>query len=266
MTDPTASSGDSRPSTPGWVDRELGGATGRGVRIAVLDSGWNRDMNDSRIERGRGFADHHSPPRLRESSDDHDRIGHGTACTELILRVAPNATIVPLRVFGQYLETSVELLLAAIDWASRQSIPLINMSLGTIDGKYARPLYQACQRALERGSIAVAAGHGSAMSLPASFDCVIGVMPGRFGSPFEYRYVADNRLECEALGYGQSVRRPSGELSPVGGASFAAPNITGIVALILERCPSADLPTVRRLLASFSHDDDRFPVRGGFER
>ena len=92
---------------PEWFDKALANATGCGIGVAVIDSGWDRSIDDQRIRQGMSFVDPESPLSQRVGDDDHDRIGHGTACASLLLSVAPDAHVVPLRVFGDQLEWPV---------------------------------------------------------------------------------------------------------------------------------------------------------------
>jgi hypothetical protein len=159
----------------------------------------------------------------------------------------------PVRVFGGDLETSPGTLQAGILWAIEQGVQVINLSLGTTLEGTLHPLYAACERARRQGIIVVAAGHNSrSWSYPAIFENVIGVSAERFGSPYEYRYLPDEAMECQAWGVEQPVVWLRGERVVKHGTSFAAPNIAGIVALLLERHPGATLEQVRELLRRYA--------------
>ena len=241
------------PARPAWVDEVLGGATGKGVRIAVIDSGWDRTQSDPRVLPGVGLVDPADDFALLRSDDDHDLVGHGTACVDLILRIAPDAEIVPVKVFGKQLETSPGTLQAGLQYALDEGLHLVNMSLGTTLPRTLHPLYTLCEKARRAGAVVVAAGHnGRTWSYPAIFDPVIGVAAGRFESPYEFRYRPDEAFECEGWGLEIPVLWLNGERPVKHGTSFAAPNITGIVALILERFPGASLEEVRDLLRRFA--------------
>lgn len=234
---------------PAWVRDELGGATGKGIRIAVIDSGWDRTCPDPRVLPGVGLVDPADDLAMLRTDDDHDRVGHGTACINQILRIAPDARVHPVRVFGGDLETSPGTLQAGILWAIEQGVQVINLSLGTTLEGTLHPLYAACERARRQGIVVVAAGHNSrSWSYPAIFENVIGVSAERFESPYEYRYLPDEAMECQAWGVEQPVVWLRGEQVVKHGTSFAAPNIAGIVALFLERYPGATLEQVRELL------------------
>lgn len=238
---------------PQWVIDELQAPTGQGVRVGVIDSGWDRSLADPRIKKGIGFVDPIEELTLKQSEDDHDRIGHGTACADLILQIAPSAEIFPLRVFGHRLETSVPLLVAAINWAIAHRLQIVNLSLGTHLAEAVRPLYVACELARRNDLLIVAAAHLSkAESFPSIFENVISVTAGNFFNPFDYYYQKNEATECIAKGGEQMVLWLGGQRVPRQGTSFAAPHISGIVALFLERYPHARLEDIRELLAKYA--------------
>ena len=87
------------------ADAPFAEKTGRGVVIAVLDSGVHSGhphVGDALI--GRSFAD--SAP----SADFADRIGHGTAVAAAIREKAPGAEILAVKIFDRQLATNVNVL------------------------------------------------------------------------------------------------------------------------------------------------------------
>ncbi|HEU0014103.1 MAG TPA: S8 family serine peptidase [Longimicrobium sp.] len=245
---------EQEPDTvPAWVAEELGGATGRGIRVAVIDSGFDRSLDEPRVLKGVSFVDPADDFATLENDDDTDLLGHGTACADLVLRVAPDARVLPIRVFGKNLETSPSTLQAGLNRAIDSGVQVINVSLGTRLEGTLRPLYAACERAKRAGIVVVAAGHNANdWSYPAVFENVIGVAAGRFSSPYHFRYRPEHAMECEAWGVDQPVLLLGGGRAMRQGTSFAAPNVAGIVALILERHPGATLEEVREMLARFA--------------
>lgn len=241
---------------PEWVTRELGGPTGRGVRVGVIDSGWDRSLRDPRVLPGIGLIDPQNELALGRTDDDGDRNGHGTACADQVMRIAPQVQTVPVRVFGQGLDTSPAVLYEALRWAVEQRLDVVNVSLGTSLEETLYPLYVLCERARRNGTIVVAAGHNVRdWSYPAIFENVIGVDAAELDSPFTYRYRPDEAMECLAWGIHVPVRWLGGRRVPRSGTSFAAPQISGIVALFRERYPNATLEDVRELLARYAEPD-----------
>ncbi|HSU13173.1 S8 family peptidase [Longimicrobium sp.] len=243
---------------PAWVADGLGRPTGKGLRVAVIDSGWDRGCDDPRVLPGIGLVDPEDDLAMLRTDDDHDRVGHGTACIHQILRIAPDAEIIPVRVFGRELETSPGTLQAGILYAIERGVDVVNLSLGTTLEGTLHPLYAACEKARQQGMIIVAAGHNSRdWSYPAIFENVIGVSAARFESAYEYRYHPDEAMECQAWGVEQPVVWLRGQEQVKHGTSFAAPNITGIVCLLLERHPGAKLEEIRELLAQHALSVER---------
>jgi subtilisin family serine protease len=263
-TDPAPSSAACAPGLrPDWVTRELGSPTGRGVRVGIIDSGWDRSIHDPRVLPGIGLVDATDELVLGRSDDDRDRHGHGTACADQVMRIAPDVQVVPMRVFGRDLETSPSVLYEALRWAVDQAFDVINVSLGTNLPEALHPLYVLCEKARRGGMLIVAAGHNVRdWSYPAVFENVIGVDADRFASPFAYRYRPDEAMECVAWGVEVPVLWLGGERVPRSGTSFAAPQIAGIVSLFRERYPNATLEEVRELLARYATETEA-PAPGG---
>ena len=125
---------------------------------------------------GIGLVDPDDDLAYQKNDDDHDRVGHGTACVDLILRIAPDAVVVPVRVFGNQLETSPVTLQAGLQWALEQDLHVVNMSLGTTLPRMRDALYVLCEQARRSGTLVIAAGHNARTeSYPAMFENVIGV-------------------------------------------------------------------------------------------
>lgn len=237
---------------PRWVLDGLRGATGRGVRVAVVDSGWDPSVHDPRVGPGVGLVAPRDATSLPRGGDG-DVLGHGTACIHQVLRIAPDATVLPVRVFGARLECPAAALLAAIRWAVEERVDIVNLSLGTTRADLLRPLYAACEHARRAGTLVVAAGgNDGPATYPSVFEHVLGVEKGHFASPFHFRYRPGAALEVEAWGQRQPVIGLGGQVTLATGTSVAAPNVTGIVALLRERHPGAGVDEVRALLARYA--------------
>lgn len=231
----------------------FGNSTGRGVKVAVIDSGWNMNLVDSHIKKGIGLVDPTDELSLQKNDNYGDENGHGTAVTDLILRIAPDVTIYPVKVFGRRLETSVNILIEAILWCINNDIKLINLSLGTLLDNALELLYKACEIARQKGMIIISAKSNSEIySYPSIFENSIGVENGDFDDIFEFKYITDEATECIAKGVHNDLCFLTEERQKLGGNSFAAPVITGFLALFCESNLGTDLEMGRNLLENYS--------------
>src|SRR4029077_4011748 len=117
--------------------------TGRGIRIAVIDSG----VHASHPHVG-GVSGGIAIREDGELADDFvDRLGHGTAVAAAIHEKAPQADIVAIKVFWQARSTDVTTLVRALDIAAVRGAALINLSLGTVELRHRDTLQAAVERA-----------------------------------------------------------------------------------------------------------------------
>ncbi len=223
--------------------------TGRGVKVAVVDSGIVPDHPKvGPVAGGVGLA--MGPDGTIRYSDDHvDGAGHGTACAGIIRRKAPEAELYSVRIFDESLQADSRLLIAAIEWALAQGMDLINLSLGTTEVTYRDALERMCRQAADQGVLLIAAEHEEGReSYPAHLPPVIGVGAGKVRGLYAYHYRRGETIECIARGDSQRLCWLEPPEIMTAGTSFAAPHLTGLVALIREAHPKADLESVRQLL------------------
>ena len=224
--------------------------TGKGVRIAVIDSGVYAAHPHVQGVAG-GVAIREDGTLLE---DYVDRLGHGTAVAAAIREKAPNAEILAIKVFWRALSTDIATLVRAIDEAAERGASVINLSLGTATMQYREFLEAAVARALARGAIIVAANDdGGVRWLPGCLEDVIAVR-------------ADWACERDAYGIEFVEDRPMLSTSPyprdipgvsrernVNGVSFAVANATGFVARALEATrqgPGPHLANIAKLFAT----------------
>ena len=219
--------------------------TGRGVRIAVIDSGVHADHpHVGGVAGGVRIVDGGV-----EIEDYVDILGHGTAVSAAIKEKAPAAELYAVQVFHFVLSTSVSNLVAAIDWAVRHEMHVVNLSLGTARPEHEAPLRTAVARATARDVVIVAAAEDEGVRwLPGSLPGVIGVQVDAACPRDEYRLAAPK---------GSSVFRASGlprEIPGVpvernlSGVSFAVANMTGFVARVRERATTGSFAEIVQAL------------------
>ena len=212
--------------------------TGRGVRVAVVDSGVHAlHPHVGGVEQGAAI-------REDGSLDDDfvDWLGPGTAVAAAIREKAPEAAIVAIKVFWRALATDVSSLVCGIDEASSRRAAVINLSLGTSNAAHRSALAAAVERAGTRDSVVVAAVEEDAVEwLPGSLDGVIPVSLDWTCPREEYRLVSRNgRHVIAASGYPRDIPNVPRERN-LKGISFAVANASGFVARALEASPGARL-------------------------
>jgi hypothetical protein len=223
-------------------------ATGRGVRVAVVDT---------------GIALRH-PDLAGQVAERRDFIGgaasgdrHGTAVAGLIaaqagnrlgiVGIAPGARLLALRACeqreadGRGSCTTFDLA-RAIDFAIDAEARVLNLSLG---GPQDRLLERLIAQAIERRIIVVAAAGEGGAAFPSAMDGVIAVGSDA-AKPQAPTLLAPGR---DVL----SLAPPDG-YDYFSGSSVAAAQVSGIVALLLERAPTLDAEGARRALASTAGD------------
>lgn len=233
-------------------------AKGRGVKVAVIDSGVDR-----------------SHPALSEAiSRSFDAAGkrgyevgaHGTAIAGilkaqgLLKGVAPSADMLAIRAFfatekGAAEQSSTAIIMRSLDWAVREKAQVINMSFaGPPDGAVA----DAIKAARERGVVLIAAaGNGGAdakPAYPAAYEEVIAVTAT---DTDDRLYDMANRgpyIDVAAPGVDIFVVAPSKSYKHSSGTSLAAAHVSGIVALLMERDASLDVSQISAVLREAAAD------------
>jgi len=224
--------------------------SGKNVTAAIIDSGIVLAAN-RRFSVSEGiwfYKDNYA--FVRSDTSVKDTIGHGTACAGIIAQKAPDTALFPVKIFNDRLETDLDLFEAAIQWCLDRSIRVLNVSLGTTDGAGKDRLEGICEFAYENGMIMVAAENNRHQkSYPATFPFVLGVTAGKIRKKYGYYFRADQPVEIVARGDNQRLHWGDPRFVFLGGTSFAAPHITAIICLILEKFPQADFEMVKEILA-----------------
>ena len=208
------------------------GSTGRGVRVAVIDSGINaRHPHICGLAGGVVIQENGEVAE----GDSSDYLGHGTAVAAAIQEKAPDADYFAIRLFRSSLRTSSEGLFNAIDWAVSEGMDVINLSLGTRNSIHAIRFAAAIARALEQGVVIVAARQ-------AGEDiCYPGSLPGAISVGLDWECPREGfRYESGtpegifyASGYPRSLPGMSRERN-LNGISFAVANMSGFVTRACE--------------------------------
>ncbi len=247
----------------GVPEARKAGYTGKGVTVAVLDTGVDANHPDLK---GR-VAD---TANFTEEASAADGVGHGTHVASIIAGsgvaskgayagVAPDAKIVAGKVCGE-VDCSESAILAGMQWAAEQKhARVVNLSLGGGDSAEIDPLEQAVNDLSARfGTLFVIAagneGPGTeTVGSPGSADAALTVgavdrVNGIAGFSSRGPRIGDFGLKPEitAPGVGIIAAKAAGTQmgDPVGsqyvsasGTSMATPHVVGVAALLAQLHP-----------------------------
>lgn len=226
--------------TPEWA---FDGATGAGVRVAIIDSGIDADhpMLGDCVDRDGSIefsVDDDGDVQARQGPHG-DAYGHGTACAGIVHALAPEARITSVRVLGPNLTGKAAAFHAGLLWAVEAGFEIVNLSLGTTRSEWALPFHQVCDRAYFGGTFVVTAANNIARtSYPSLFASVASVACNNATDPLRFHVNPEPPTEFLARGIDVVVPWAGGGTIVTTGNSFAAPHITGLSALIASKHPS----------------------------
>lgn len=227
-----------------------GTGSGRGVKVAVIDSGI--DVSHPAVGSVAGFVDVINAPAglVFDTTPHNDLFGHGTACAGVIRALAPDCELYSVRVLGPDLIGRGNALIAGIRWAIDAGMHICNLSLGTTRIAFRDNLQELVDLAFQKNVVLVAAANNQPQpSYPSVMSSVISVAaqeergytwnpapPPEFGAP---------GVNIEAAGL-------NGGWNPATGNSIAAPHITGLVAQLLGKHPGLTPSQVRIILRALA--------------
>jgi subtilisin family serine protease len=237
------------------AEHAFGGSTGKGVRVAIVDSGVD-DEHPAVAGAVRGWIE----PNVADDgtttyrTERHgDAFGHGTACAGIIHRIAPEAEIYSVRVLGPRLSGKGPVFAAGLRWAAENGMHVVNCSLGTTKRDFYALFHEIADAAFHRGvTVVTAANNMPELSFPSLFASVLSVAchaEARGEDPLEIFCNPDPPVEFGAHGIDVRVAWSRGGYSTMTGNSFAAPHVTGVVACLLGKHPGLRPYEVKAALA-----------------
>ena len=155
------------------------GYTGKGVLVAVLDSGVNYnhlDLADHLWDGGSQYPNH-GYNIIGNNNDPMDNFGHGTHCAGTVCGdgtsglhtgIAPDATLMCVKVLDDYGYGSTSAFNSGMEFAIEHQADIISMSLGVMNASVTDKtlLRNTCVNALQLGVIAtVAVGNDGQMTM-----------------------------------------------------------------------------------------------------
>lgn len=208
---------------------------GLGVKVAVIDTG---------IPVTYGV-----PVNLAENftSDDAADTGHATfvgsilfGVSKYMIGICPKATSCFCKVFNRGVATP-EAVAKAISYAADiWKVDIINLSLGFSGDSCNKLLQQACDTAIEKGVLIIAAAgnNGRRTFWPAALKDVMCV--GSSDGKIREKFSNHGKVDIVAPGTLLAGLNIAGALESKTGTSFSAALITGLTALILARRRKCD--------------------------
>jgi subtilisin family serine protease len=240
-------------------------ATGNNVLVAMIDS----EVDQRHPDLAGAIADRLEPIGLEFKPQPHGTgMAGAMASHRRLVGIAPGARILAVNAFGTDAESvygTTEQILKGIDWAIAKGAKIINMSFaGPRD-----PLVQlALKRAYDKGIVLVAAagnaGPQSEPLFPAADPNVIAVTATDVNDALLPQANQGSHIAVAAPGVDILVPAPNAQYQITSGTSVAAAEVSGVVALMLERKPDANPEMIRRALQTTAKDlgprgrDDQF--------
>jgi len=255
------------------------GLTGKGIKIAVVDTGIDAKHPDfaGRIVAAKDFS---------SDGDQIDHFGHGTHVAGIAAGtgavsdgkfggVAPGAQLIDAKALAKNGSGSMSGIIKAMEWAADQGAKIENMSLGggASDGR--DPLSQEVNAITAKKGVlfAIAAGNSGPkgkVSTPAAADLALSVGAvdkARALAYFSSRgpRVKDNAVKPDVVAPGVRITAPRanyGDNDPYAtysGTSMATPMVAGAAALVMQLHPDWSAMQVKNALmnsASAIGDND----------
>ena len=255
------------------------GLTGKGIKIAVVDTGIDAKHPDfaNRIVAAKDFS---------SDGDQIDHFGHGTHVAGIAAGtgavsdgkfggVAPGAQLIDAKALAKNGSGSMSGIIKAMEWAADQGAKIENMSLGggASDGR--DPLSQEVNAITAKKGVlfAIAAGNSGPkgkVSTPAAADLALSVGAvdkARALAYFSSRgpRVKDNAVKPDVVAPGVRITAPRanyGDNDPYAtysGTSMATPMVAGAAALVMQLHPDWSAMQVKNALmnsASAIGDND----------
>ncbi len=250
------------------LDGAHAGATGDGVVVAVLDTGADigHELLAGRIAPGgydfvdddTDIADEASGLDLDGDGLADELHGHGTFVAGIIATVAPDASILPIRVLDSEGYANIFRVVQGIYYAIDQGVDVINLSLGT--RSHNQILRGAVADAADAGIIVVAAvgddDREHPVQVPAGEDTTLAVAATDDDDVRSDFSNYGNHVSLTAPGREIVSAMPGGAYAEASGTSISTAFVSATVALLLSADPTLTQAQVEAILYLTAHDID----------
>lgn len=229
--------------TPEQAAVAMSSGRGKGIRVAVLDSGVEWDHPDLRgITIGDDLVIEESDGILEaKPADRTDLFGHGTAVASIIHEVAPEAEIGSFRVLDVRNQSQSEMICFGARVAMERGYHILNCSFGARLKTQVLMFKDWVDDAYLEGIHVIAACNNDDFrkpEWPGDFPSVLTVnMLATPEREMIFRNPAGTLVEFAALGVDVNVPWKGGLRREATGSSFAAPRAAGLLARLLSVFP-----------------------------
>jgi subtilisin family serine protease len=269
------------------------GYNGKGVKIAVLDTGVDAthpDLKDQVI----------AAKNFTPAADATDKVGHGTHVASIAAGtgaksggkfkgVAPGAAILNGKVLDDTGSGDDSGILAGMEWAAAEGAQVVNLSLGGMDTPEKDPLEVAVDKLSEEKGIlfAIAAGNSGPESVgsPGSADraLTVGAVDDKdVLAPFSSTgpRLGDGAIKPDVTAPGVDItaasakgslieqevgEKPAGYLT-ISGTSMATPHVAGAAAILKQQHPDWTYAELKGALTASTKGGKYTPFQQGSGR
>lgn len=242
-------------------------ADGKGIKVAVLDTGVDMDhpFLAGNLVPGYDFVDNdNNPDEVAANIDSNqngtydDGYGHGSHVAGILKSVAPGVGIMPVRVADSDGHASLFDIIQGIDFAVQNGAKVINLSMSI--SSPSSQLEDALDRARMAGVVVVtSAGNENSRDLmyPASESEVLTVTS--VDSNYQKSSYANYGRKVDVAAPGDYIisAMPGGDYVARSGTSMAAPIVAAEAAIVFELVPSASIQYVRHRITNNVKDISR---------
>ena len=239
------------------------GNTGDGVKLAVIDTGIDRNHEDLNVLGGYSVF-----TSGVDADPYYDGSGHGTHVAGTaaaldnnvgVVGVAPDADLYAVKVLNSSGSGSSSGVARGVEWAIQNGMDVINMSLGS--SAHSQAIQDVVDAAYYNHDILVVAAAGNEGNASGTGDTV--GYPAQYDSAFAVAATDENdqrasfsstgpAVDISAPGVNINSTVPGNGYASLNGTSMASPHVAGAGAVIRAAYPGAGADDVRSMMEAAS--------------